>query len=113
MNKSIETVSLTSNSDRVRELTRQLYANAGKRVRVTFTKKDGSVRVMDCLPKPQYNDTLGISTTQVGRRMVASKAKKGMITVCEVVDNPSGGVTMQPRTINLNRVIGNIVPLMA
>lgn len=106
MNKSIETVALRSTDARVRELARQLYAAAGRRVRVTFTKKDGTERVMDCVPRNQFNAVLGITSTESGIKMVCTKAYKGMITVAEIV-----GTELRPRTINLHTVIGDIVVL--
>ena len=106
MNKSIETVALHTADERVRELTRQLYAAAGRRVRVTFTKKDGSERVMDCVPHNQFNAVLGISSTMSGIKMVRTKAEKDMITVVEIV-----GTELRPRTINLRTVIGDIIVL--
>jgi len=106
MNKSIETVALRTTDERVRELTRQLYAAAGRRVRVTFTKKDGTERVMDCVPRNQFNAVLGISSTMSGVKMVCTKADRDMITVAEVV-----GTELRPRTINLRTVIGDIIVL--
>lgn len=105
MNKSIEVVALNTNSEAVREVARTLFANAGRRVRVTFTKKNGDTRVMDCVPRNQFNKVLGITSTPSGVRMVQSKCDKDMITVAEVV-----GATLQPRTINL-RTVTNIVVL--
>lgn len=107
MNNSIKTVALHTNNARVREIARQLYANADKRVRITFIKKDGTERVMDCVPRNEYNKAFGIQTTKRGAKMVASKAKNDMITVSEIVGN---GI-LQPRTINLRTVVGNIIPL--
>jgi hypothetical protein len=106
MNKSVTTVALTTSDERVRDLTRQLYACAGKRVRVTFIKKNGDTRVMDCVPRVQYNATMGILSTPQGKSMVATKAHRDMITVAEIVGN-----TLQPRTINLRTVVGDIVVL--
>lgn len=106
MNKSIETVALRTTDARVRELARQLYAAAGRRIRVTFTKKNGDIRVMDCVPRNQFNAVLGISSTMSGIKMVCTKAKMDMITVAEVV-----GTELRPRTINLRTVIGDIVVL--
>lgn len=106
MNKSIVSVSLTTNDERVRELTRQLFALAGKRVRVMFRKRNGEIRTMDCVPRNQFNATLGIESTASGIKMVCTKCKKGMITVAEIV-----GTELRPRTINLCTVIGDIVPL--
>ena len=103
MNKSIETVALNTTDDRVRKLSRQLFNLAGRRVRVTFTKKNGEIRVMDCVPHNQYNTTLGIASTASGCRMVAAKARQDMITVAEIV-----GTELRPRTINLRTVIGDI-----
>ena len=108
MNASIKTVTLNTTDERVRELTRQLYSLAGRRVRVTFVKKNGETRVMDCVPRVQYNATFGLLSTPSGKRMVATKAHRDMITVAEIV-----GDTLLPRTINLRTVIGDIVALAA
>lgn len=112
MNKSIQTVSLNTSNDRVRDLTRQLYANAGHRVRVTFTKKYGGVRVMDFVPRNQYNEVMGITSTDSGKKVVAAKAKKDMIVVSEIYNTERGDLAQRPRTINLRSVIGNIVPVV-
>ena len=112
MNKSIETVALNTDNERIRALTQTLYAYAGKRVRVTFVKKNGETRTMVCVPKNQYNALLGITSTQQGKAMVATKAHRDMVTVAEVVDT-ADGAKLQPRTINLRTVIGDIVPLCA
>lgn len=106
MNKSIETVALNSKNERVRELTRQLFELAGKRVRVKFVKKDGNIRTMDCVPHNQFNALFGIESTDRGKAMVETKALRNMITVAEIVDNG-----FQARTINLETVIGDIIPL--
>ena len=82
----------------------RLLARSNKRVRVTFTKRDGSIRVMDCVPKNQYNDVIGTETTERGRAIVASKCRRGMAVVSEIIDNGNGEVTMRPRTINLSTV---------
>ena len=106
MNKSVETVALNTTDARVRELTRQLFNCANRRVRITFVKKNGNVRVMDCVPRNQFNATLGITSTESGIKMVCTKASKDMITVAEIV-----GTELRPRTINLRTVIGDIVVL--
>ena len=112
MNKSITTVALTTNNDTARESARLLHLYEGKRVRVTFTTKkeqpDGThVRVIDFVPHFQYNATLGILSTQDGKRMVATKAHRNMITVMEIC-----GDSVQARTVNLATVT-SIVPLAA
>ena len=106
MNQSIITVATHTMSDRVKELTLQLLANAGKRCRATFLKKNGETRVMDFVPRNQYNETMGITSTETGKKMVRSKSLLDMVTVCEIVGN-----TFRPRTLNLRSVVGNIVPL--
>lgn len=106
MNKSIETVALNSKNERVRELTRQLFELAGKRVRVKFVKKDGKIRTMDCVPRNQFNAIFGNESTKSGKAMVETKALRNMITVAEIIDNG-----FQARTINLETVIGDIIPL--
>ena len=112
MNKSITTVALTTKNLDAREACATLHKYEGKRVRVTFTTKkeqpDGShVRVMDFVPHFQYNATLGIISTPQGKRMVATKAHRNMITVMEIC-----GDSVQARTVNLANVI-SIVPLAA
>jgi len=107
MNKSIETVAVHTTSEKVRALTAQLYAYRGKRVRATvITAKHPEGRVMDFVPRFQYNATLGIASTQPGKAMVATKAFRDMVTVAEIV-----GDRLQPRTLNLRNVVGDIVPL--
>ena len=112
MNKSITTVALTTADENARLAARKLHEYEGKRVRVTFiTKKqqpDGThTRVIDFVPHFQYNATLGILSTPQGKHMVATKAHRDMITVMEIC-----GDTVQPRTVNLARVI-SIIPLAA
>ena len=84
-----------------------MLSSGSRKVRVTFTKKDGSTRVMTCVPKHEYNDLIGKETTEVGHRIVASKANKGMVVVTEICEpsHPGEPVTMQPRTINLCKVL--------
>ena len=112
MNKSITTVTLTTKSLEAREACAILHQYEGQRVRCTFlTKKeqpDGThVRVMDFVPHFQYNATLGIISTPQGKRMVATKAHRDMITVMEI-----DGETVKPRTVNLSKVV-SIVPIAA
>ena len=109
MNKSITAIAVNTSDERVRELTRQLYLYAGKRVRATFVKKNGEHRTMEFVPNFQYNKTLGIETTDAGKRMVISKTAKDMVTVAEIVN----GTTLQARTLNLRTVIGDITPVAA
>ena len=104
MNKSIENVVLNTRNERVREIARQLFANADRRVRITFAKKNGDVRTMDCVPRNQFNKTFGITSTKSGIKMVCTKCDRGMVTVAEIV-----GTELRPRTINLNTVIGDVV----
>lgn len=108
MNISIKTVALNTTDDRVRELSRQLFALEGRRVRITFVKKNGETRLMDCVPRVQFNKTFGIESTAQGCRMVASKAMNDMITVAEII-----GSELRPRTVNLRTVIGDIVAISA
>jgi hypothetical protein len=104
MNKSIETVAINTTSEKVRALTCQLYANRGKRCRaVVITAKHPEGRVMDFVPRYQYNAQLGIKSTQPGKAMVATKARRDMVTVAEIV-----GDRLQPRTLNLRNVVGDI-----
>jgi hypothetical protein len=112
MNKSITTVALNTKSLDAREACVTLHKYEGQRVRVTFlTKKvqpDRShVRVIEFVPHFQYNATLGIVSTQSGKRMVATKAHRDMITVMEI-----DGESVKPRTVNLSKVI-SIVPVAA
>jgi hypothetical protein len=105
MNVSIKTISEASNMNPIAKINAiRLLTRSNKRVRVTFTKKDGSLRVMDCVPKNQYNDIIGKETTERGRAIVAAKTRMGMCVVSEIIDNGDGQVTMRPRTINLSTV---------
>lgn len=112
MNKSITTVALTTNNLDAREACAMLHKYEGQRVRVTFTTKkeqpDGThTRVIDFVPHFQYNATLGILSTPQGKRMVATKAHRNMITVMEIC-----GDSVQARTVNLATVT-SIVPIAA
>jgi hypothetical protein len=106
MNKSIKEVALNSTNERVRELTRKLFDLAGRRVRISFVKKNGEIRIMDCVPNVQYNATFGIKSCERGINMVRAKVANDMITVAEIVGN-----MLRPRTINLRTVIGDIEEL--
>lgn len=86
----------------------KLLARAFSDVRVTFRKKDGSIRVMVVRPRREWNaDVAHKETTEVGRRIVASKVAKGMVTVVEVCppDETHVEERLQPRTINLAAII--------
>lgn len=104
MNLSITEVSKSTTDERIKELTRQLFVNANRRVRVKFIKKNGELRTMEFVPRNQYNAVLGNESTAMGRSIVAAKVRYGMITVCEIV----GGVELRPRTVNLATVVGDI-----
>lgn len=82
-----------------------MWANQNRRIRVTFTKKDGSVREMVCIPRQEYNQLIAKPTTEIGRRIVAAKSRLGMIVVAELISTPEGLPSFQPRTINLNTLI--------
>ena len=107
MNMSIQTVTFNTTDERVRELCRQLYNLRNRKVRITFRKKNGDVRVMDCVPRNEFNEVMGLETTPVGRRVVNTKALRDMIVVTEIL----AGRELQPRTVNLRTVIGDIIPL--
>lgn len=86
----------------------KLLARAFSRVRVTFRKKDGSIRVMVVQPRQEWNaDFAHKESTEVGRKIVASKVAKGMVTVVEVCppDETHAEEHFRPRTINLAAII--------
>lgn len=101
MNTTIMTVAKNTYSDNVRAFAAVMLAWAGKRVRATFVKKDGTIRTMVCVPRNSWNAQNGIETTASGIRMIRTKVARGMVTVCELLES---GV-FQPRTINLNRIL--------
>ena len=81
--------------------------NAEKKVRLVFVKKDGSVREMVCIPKMEYNEEMGIPTTERGRNIVAAKAAKKMVVVSEICSPDEEHKTewMRPRTITLTKLL--------
>lgn len=105
MNTSIKSVLENTLHDNALVAARALCKNANHRVRVQFVKKNGDLRTMVCIPRNNYNEVMGIETTVSGRKMVATKAKKDMVTVTEVV----GDGVLRPRTINLRTIVGDIV----
>lgn len=102
MNQSLINVANRSADPKVLEVADFLLRNQNRRVRLSFTKKDGSLRSIVFVPGREYNETFGLPTTNVGRRIVASKCASDMITVQEII----GEGEVQPRTINLRTVIG-------
>lgn len=104
MNRSILSVYENTNSCKVKFLADIIIRNRGKRFFATFVKKDGTVRKMVFVPRNEYNRMMGIESTNGGRKMVASKCAQDMITVVEFLNVDSLEV-VQPRTINLRRVI--------
>lgn len=81
--------------------------NADRRVRVKFVKKDGSLREMVCIPRMEYNEEMGIPTTDRGRAIVAAKTAKKMVVVSEIcsADEEHPAEWMRPRTITLAKLI--------
>jgi hypothetical protein len=104
INSSIQAISETTTSDRVRYYAKCLSMYADKRIRLSFIKKNGKIRDMVCIPRNTYNKVFAIPTTVSGRKMVATKVKRNMATVCEVIDDG----TLRPRTINLDTIVGTI-----
>ena len=101
MNQSIINVANHTSNLKVLAVAKFLLDNRRRRVRVSFLKKDGSVRTMTFVPDCEFNETFGINTTNFGRKIVASKCRGDMITVQEILDIG----TVQPRTVNLRTVI--------
>ena len=110
VNQSIETVMDETTIKRVRELTQYLFFHSGERLFAQFVKKNGEVRPMVFVPKAQWNRDHGIVSTEEGKKMVEEKALRNMITVTEIKRNDDGTFTEQCRTLNLAKVIGDIVP---
>lgn len=103
LNSSINSIREKTLSATARHHADTLASYANRRVRVQFVKKNGELRTMVCIPRNDYNSVMAIPTTVRGRKMVASKARRNMATVCEVVGN-----TLRPRTINLMTIVGEI-----
>lgn len=99
LNTSIKSIRDNTLSEKVATYAKTLATFANKRVRVQFTKKNGDLRTMVCIPRNDYNKVMSIPTTVRGRKMVATKARCNMATVTEVV-----GDTLRPRTINLETI---------
>lgn len=102
MNQSLINVLNHTSSPKVLQAAKFLLDNRRKRVFVEFVKKDGTLRRMVFVPDHEYNETFGIPTTNVGRRIVASKCSVDMITVQEITEL---GSSVQPRTVNLKTVV--------
>ena len=96
LNTSIKTIRDNTPIAKVATFAKRLASLANQRVRVQFTKKNGDLRTMVCIPRNDYNKVMCIPTTERGRKMVATKARRNMATVTEVV-----GDILRPRTINL------------
>lgn len=107
MNQSLINVANRSTDAKVLGIANFLLRNQNRRVRLTFRKKDGSLRSIVFVPGREYNETFGLRTTNIGRRIVASKCAADMITVQEII----GEGEVQPRTINLRTVEGEITVL--
>ena len=100
MNTSIISVDEKTLDNKVYELTQRLIRWRGKRVNVSFTKKDGTLRNMTIVPRNSWNEINGRSLTRQGKKMIETKCNHGMVSVVEMLED---GV-IQPRTINLNTV---------
>ena len=101
MNASLINVANRTTSPKVAQVVQFLMENRHRRVAITFTKKDGSLRRMVFVPDNEYNETFGVSTTNLGRHIVASKCAVDQITVQEII----GIGEVQPRTVNLRTVV--------
>lgn len=102
MNQSLINVLNNTSSVKVLQVAKFLLDNRRRRVAVMFAKKDGTLRRMVFVPDHEYNETFGIPTTNIGRRIVASKCSADMITVQEITEI---GTSVQPRTVNLRTVV--------
>ena len=86
----------------------KLLACSFSKVHVKFIKKDGSLRDMIIIPRHEWNEDIAHKeSTEVGRKIVASKVAKGMATVVEVCppDESHAEEWTRPRTINLAKII--------
>lgn len=101
MNTTIVEVNNNTMNLKVRELTKKLIANSGKLFKATFTKGDGSVREMIFSIATNWNNLCGITTTEQGKKMISTKCKKNILSVCEKI----GEGMFQPRSISLEKVI--------
>ena len=107
MNTTLISVADTTKNTKVLAIAEKLIAYRNRPLRITFTKKDGTDRVIKCVVKNGYNDIMGIDSTATGRKIAASKVAKGMIIVSEmyVPEGARGCPTaIRPRTINLNTI---------
>jgi len=100
MNTSILNVSEDSASETVRQLAEKFIQNRGRKCRVEFVKKDGSLRQMTIIPRQSWNEMNGKDTTAIGRKIVAAKVQKDIVSVVEFL----GEGRFQPRSINLRTV---------
>ena len=101
MNQSLISVANRSTDAKVLEIANFLLKNQNRRVRLIFRKKDESFRSIMFVPGREYNETFGLRTTNIGRRIVASKCHSDMITIQEII----GEGEVQPRTVNLRTVV--------
>ena len=101
MNSTIRNINDFTSDMKVRELTKTLIANKGKLFKAVFEKKDGTMRTMVFTTAVNWNTLNGIETTEIGKRMVATKCARDMATVCEKTEEGR----FQPRTLPLARVI--------
>ena len=107
MNQSLINVANCSTDAKVLEIANFLLRNQNRRVRLTFRKKDGLLRSIVFVPGREYNQTFGLRTTNIGRRIVASKCAADMITIQEII----GEGEVQPRTIHL-RTVEREIPVL-
>lgn len=101
MNTTIKEINNTTMNPKVLEFARMLVKNPKKVFEATFTKKNGELRKMKFVPNNAWNEQNGIETTAQGAKMVATKCKNGMATVCEMLE----AGRFQCRTLNLASVI--------
>ena len=97
MNNTITNINDNTMDFEVRKNTKFLIANKGKTFKAVFEKVDGTIREMIFTIATNWNAMNGLETTWSGKKMVSTKCRKNMATVCEKLDN---GV-FQPRTLNL------------
>lgn len=107
MNRSIIALWEFENRN-IADVAEKLLARSFSKVHIKFVKKDGSLRDMTIIPRREWNaDIIHKETTEVGRKIVASKVAKGMATVVEVCppDESHTEEWTRPRTINLAKII--------
>lgn len=100
MNSTITSINDNTMNLKVREYTKTLIANKGKLFKAVFKKIDGSLREMVFTIATNWNSLNGITTTDWGKGMIATKCRKNMATVCEKISDG----TFRPRTLNLSTI---------